>query len=37
MLVLHGMLRQDHHDFPRGMTDFDLVLKIDPASTEARA
>jgi hypothetical protein len=37
MLVLHGMLRQYRHDFPRGMADFDLALKTDPANTEARA
>lgn len=37
ILVLHGMLRQYRHDFPRGMADFDLALKADPANTEARA
>jgi Tfp pilus assembly protein PilF len=37
MLILHGMLRQYRHDFPRAMADFDLALKIEPASTEARA
>jgi hypothetical protein len=37
ILVLHGMLRQYRHDFARGMADFDLALKTDPANTEARA
>ena len=37
ILVLHGMLRQYRHDFARGMADFDLALKSDPANTEARA
>jgi hypothetical protein len=37
ILVLHGMLRQYRHDFARGMADFDLALKADPANTEARA
>jgi len=37
ILLLHGMLRQYRHDFARGMADFDLALKADPANTEARA
>ncbi len=37
ILTLHGMLRQYRHDFARGMADFDLALKSDPANTEARA
>jgi hypothetical protein len=37
ILILHGMLRQYRHDFPRGMADFDLALQADPANTEARA
>jgi len=37
ILVLHGMLRQYRHDFPKGMADFDLALRADPANTEARA
>jgi hypothetical protein len=36
-LILHGMLRQYRHDFPRGMADFGLALQADPANTEARA
>ena len=37
ILLLRGMLRQYRHDFARGMVDFDLALKSDPANTEARA
>jgi hypothetical protein len=37
ILLLHGMLRQYRHDFARGMADFDLALRADPANTEARA
>jgi Tfp pilus assembly protein PilF len=37
ILTLHGMLRQYRHDFARGMADFDLALRSDPANTEARA
>ena len=37
ILVLRGMLRQYRHDFPRGMADFELALKVAPANTEARA
>lgn len=36
-LVLHGMLRQYRHDFPRAMADFELALQADAANTEARA
>ncbi len=37
MLILHGMLRQYRHDFPRGMADFEFALKADPGNTEAHA
>jgi hypothetical protein len=37
ILTLHGMLRQYRHDFTRGMADFELALKSDPANSEARA
>jgi hypothetical protein len=37
ILLLRGMLRQYRHDFPRGMADFDLVLRANPANVEARA
>jgi hypothetical protein len=37
ILLLHGMLRQYRHDFPRGMADFNLALRADPANVEARA
>jgi len=37
ILLLRGMLRQYRHDFPRGMADFDLALRANPASVEARA
>ena len=37
ILVLHGMLRQYRHDFPRAMADFELALRADAANTEARA
>lgn len=37
ILVLHGMLRQYRHDFPRAMADFELALRADPANTESRA
>lgn len=37
VLLLRGMLRQYRHDFPRGMADFELVLRANPANVEARA
>lgn len=37
ILVLHGLLRQYRHDFRRGMSDFELALRAEPANTEARA
>ena len=37
ILLLHGMLRQYRHDFPRGMADFELALQADPSNSEARA
>ncbi len=37
ILVLHGMLHQYRHNFGRGMENFELALKTDPANSEARA
>ena len=37
LLVLHGLVRQYRHDFARGLANFELALKAEPANTEARA